>query len=231
MKNKIEDLLFTLKNSPPMKNVFNPWRDVDRRNDIDSSAPEIRTHHLKHYLEARIKQARYLLVGEAIGYQGGHFSGIAMTSERILLGYKREEGINPEHVLPGLEPRRTSRPEIMPKGFSEPTATIVWGTLLKYGLGSKEFVLWNTFPWHPYNQNKGILSNRRPTEAELRHASLPLKRFFELFSGKRVVALGQVAAGTLHSMKLDCYEVRHPANAGAKEFRKQMYELLKEKGR
>lgn len=227
MKSQIEELLLLLKQSPPIKNIFNPWRDVDSKNDIDSSAPEIRTNHLRHYLGARIKKARYLLIGEALGYQGGHFSGIAMTSERILLGFKKEEGIYPEHVLPDREPQRTSRPEIMPKGFSEPTATVVWGTLLKCGLDTRGVVLWNVFPWHPFNQKRGMLSNRRPTEKELKYAYPLLKKFLELFPGRIIVALGKISADTLKSMNINRYEVRHPANAGAGEFRKQIYEVLK----
>lgn len=210
-----------------MKNVFNPWRDIDKENDIDSSAPRIRAEQLIHYLKDRINKPGYILIGEAIGYQGGHFSGIAMTSERILLGYKREEGIYPEYVLSNLEPRRTSRPEIMPIGFSEPTATMVWGTLLKYGLSPEEFLLWNTFPWHPFNPEKGLLSNRRPADKELKHAYQPLERFLNLFNRRIIVAIGKVSAGILTSMNINFYEVRHPANGGASKFRKQTYEMLK----
>ena len=219
MKNNIEDLLLQLKQSPPIRNIFNPWRDVDVENDISPDAPEIRTNHLRRYLEARVKRARYLLIGEALGYQGGHFSGIAMTSERILLGYKKGEGINPEHVLPNFEPKRTSKPEIKPKGFSEPTASIVWGTLLRHGLNPNDFVLWNVFPWHPFDQNKGVLSNRRPSEKELKYGYPILTNFLELFPEGRIIALGKISANTLKSIRIHCYEVRHPANGGAREFK------------
>lgn len=210
-----------------MENVFNPWRDRDAGNDVTSKAPEIRARHLSHYLECRIETARYLLIGEAIGYQGGHFSGIAMTSERILLGYLEEKGVLPRDVLPRLEPRRTSKPEVMPKGFTEPTATIVWGTLLKRGLDPLEFVLWNVFPWHPYDRRKGMLSNRRPNEGELRSGYPALEKFLGLFPGRIIVALGKISASTLASLKVDRFEVRHPANAGARAFREQIGIILR----
>ncbi len=227
MEKRVERLLALLKQSPQARNIFNPWRDVDPENDLGPEAPAIRTAHLRHYLENRLHSARYLLIGEAIGYQGGHFSGMAMTSERILLGYLTGKGILPEDVLPGLEPRRTSRPEVMPKGFTEPTATIVWGTLLKHGIRPDEFVLWNIFPWHPFDPEKGRLSNRRPAERELRSAYPVIERFLELFPGRTIIALGRISANILKSMKVDCYEVRHPANAGAAEFRRQIYRIIR----
>jgi hypothetical protein len=226
VKSKIEEFLFLLKQSPPLENIFNPWRDVDEENDRDSSAPEIRTNHLRHYLLARAKKARYLLVGEAIGYQGGHFSGIPMTSERILLGYKEDEGLLPHYVLPDIKPERTSKPDIMPKGFSEPTATIVWGTLLGFGIDPVDFFLWNVFPWHPFNPKKGILSNRRPGMDELRYAYPSLKKFLEIFSGGRIISLGKISAGTFRALGVRCDEVRHPANAGAREFRAGIKRLI-----
>ncbi len=215
-----------LKEQPRLKAVFNPWRDVDAENDRDSRAPGIRTDHLRHYLSSRIGKSRYLLIGEALGYQGGHFSGIPMTSERILLGYKEGEGISPFHVLPGFKPRQTSKPEIMPQGFSEPTATIVWGTLLKAGIMASTFVLWNVFPWHPYNVKKGILSNRRPVNDELQCGYSVLRKFLGLFPGRKVIALGKISGGTLKALDIPHSEVRHPANAGAREFRAKIKRLL-----
>ncbi len=61
--------------------VFNPWKDYDVRYDVGIEAPEIRSQQLEKYLRLRIPNVKYIFIAEALGYQGGHFSGIAMTSE------------------------------------------------------------------------------------------------------------------------------------------------------
>ena len=83
-KESIESFVRLLKQSPPGA-VFNPWWQVDKQNDIDCNAPAIRRKHLRAYLRKRLGKAKLILIGEALGYRGGHFSGIPMTSERILL--------------------------------------------------------------------------------------------------------------------------------------------------
>src|SRR5437016_11662897 len=138
----VDDFLRLLEESPP-RGVFNPWWEVDKQNDIRRNAPEIRREQLRAYLGERVGKAQLAVIGEALGYRGGHFSGIPMTSERILLGKKREVGIEPQQVLSSIKPRRTSKPAKCPEGFSEPTATIVWGTLLRLGIKPERFVLWN----------------------------------------------------------------------------------------
>ena len=223
----ISTFVSLLVESPPCNGVFNPWADVDKENDIGAISPQLRRNQLTHYLQSRLDSAKYLIIGEAVGYQGGHFSGIAMTSERILLGFQRKRGIHPAHVLQNLDPQRTSRPEKMPRGFTEPTATIVWETLLKFNLKSTEFVLWNAFPWHPFDPKKGMLSNRKPKSEEMAKASHILNEFLLLFPGITVIAMGKVASESLTNLKTDCYPVRHPAQGGAKAFRDQILGFLK----
>jgi len=219
--------LSLLTEAPPREGVFNPWSDVDEENDVGSHSPEIRRRHLRHYLQSRLDTARYLVIGEAVGYQGGHFSGIPMTSERILLGFQRERGIHPEHVLPGLKPERTSRPEKMPLGYTEPTATIVWETIMKSHLGPTRFVLWNAFPWHPFDPGKGMLSNRRPKAKEMEDVLDLLRQFIHLFPHGRLIAMGRVAEGLLDKLKVRCHPVRHPAQGGARAFKAQLPRLLR----
>jgi hypothetical protein len=222
----IDDFLRLLKKSPPGA-VFNPWWQVDKENDADRNAPAIRRRHLRAYLRKRVSGVKLVLLGEALGYRGGHFSGIPMTSERILLGKKKNNGIKPEHVFSSIEARRTSKREQCPDGFSEPTATIVWSSLLRLGVRPKEFVLWNAFPWHSFNPRRGMLSNRMPTKKERSAGLAVLKVFLDLFPCDEIVALGNIAASQLKELNIECHRVRHPASGGAKLFRQQIEKLLK----
>ena len=154
-----------------------------------------------------------------------------MTSERILLGFQEKKGVHPEDVLPGLPPRRTSKPEIIPEGFNEPTATIVWGSLLKAGFKGTDAVFWNAFPWHPFDPAKGILSNRKPARSELMCSLEITEVFLRLFSQTRVIVMGKVAAFSLKKLKRDFDSVRHPAYGGANEFRRQFFGLVKDTGK
>lgn len=221
----VERFIGLLRKSPPGA-VFNPWWQVDRENDIGRNAPGIRRRQLGAYLCKRLKTARLAVIGEALGYRGGHFSGIPMTSERILLGKKINNGIEPAQIFSSISPCRTSKPKKYPDGFSEPTATIVWSTLLKLGSLPEQFVLWNAFPWHSFDPRLGILSNRTPTKSE-RSAGLPLlKAFLDLFPCDEIVALGNVAGSQLKELNAEIYRIRHPASGGAKLFRQQIAEVV-----
>lgn len=212
---ELDHFLRLLKKSPRGAGVFNPWWQVDEQNDIGPSAPVIRRKQLRAYLQQRLGKAKLALIGEAVGYRGGHFSGIPMTSERMLLGKQPD-------ILASIESRRTSKPSICPDGFSEPTATIVWDALLKIGVPPDEFVLWNAFPWHSFDPHRGLLSNRMPHKSE-RSAGLPvLKAFLELFPCDQVVALGKIAAAQLEQLGVNAHRVRHPASGGARLFRTQI---------
>ena len=221
----IDEFLLLLKKSPSGA-VFNPWWQVDKENDIRRNAPAIRRNQLRAYLRKRLRTAQLAVIGEAIGYRGGHFSGIAMTSERLLVGRSEKVRLKSNDFFSDISPRRTSKLENCPDGFSEPTATIVWGTLLQLGLKPDQFVLWNAFPWHPFDTRRGRLSNRMPNNSE-RAAGLPvLKGFLELFPCDRVVALGRIAAAQLEELDVNAHCVRHPASGGARLFRQQIADLV-----
>ncbi len=218
---EIDDFLRLLKESPSGA-VFNPWWQVDEQNDIGRNAPEIRRKQLRAYLRKRLRKANVAIIGEALGYRGGHFSGIPMTSERLLLGRSKGFALEPNDLFSSIKPRRTSKPEKWPDGFSEPTATIVWVAFVQLGLKPDEFVLWNAFPWHSFDPHRGMLSNRTPNESERSAGLLVLKAFLKLFPCKQVVALGKIAAAQLEELGVDAHYVRHPASGGAKLFRQQI---------
>src|SRR6266699_2882404 len=222
----VENFLRLLKKSPSGA-VFNPWWQVDGENDVGPQAPGIRRKQLRAYLCERLKKARLAVVGEALGYRGGHFSGIPMTSERILLGRKTDAGIEAKDFFSGVKPRRTSKPRKCPDGFSEPTATIVWSTLRTLGLKPEQFVLWNAFPWHSFDPRRGMLSNRMPNKSERSAGLSVLKAFLDLFRCNEIVALGNVAASQLKELNFEIHKVRHPASGGAKLFRQQIENIVK----
>jgi len=221
----VEKFIRLLKKSPSGA-VFNPWWQVDNENDVGRNAPAIRRKQLCAYLQERLRTATLAVIGEAVGYRGGHFSGIPMTSERLLLGRSKTVRLKSNDFFSDIHPRRTSKPEKCPDGFSEPTATIVWGTFLHLGLKPDQFVLWNAFPWHSFDSRRGMLSNRMPNKSE-RAAGLPvLKAFLELFSRDQVVALGKIAAAQLEGLNVNAHCIRHPASGGAKLFRQQITVLV-----
>ena len=232
-RNVVENFVEGLAETPG-SGLFNPWFERDSHNDASADSPGIRRRQLIHYLAVRRGHARYLLIAEAAGYQGAHFSGIAMTSERILLGHQNRRGILPGHVLPGLEPKRTSGDEIpglpnavLRQGFTEPTATITWSTLRGLDVNPIDFVLWNAVPWHPHCIDKGLLSNRTPTQCEQDASRTHLESFLDLYPGARRIAVGTVSRDLLSDYD-DVYPVRHPSNGGACEFRVRMKELMEE---
>jgi uracil DNA glycosylase superfamily protein len=207
----VEKFIRRLKKSPS-RGVFNPWWEVDEQNDIARAAPIIRRQQLRAHLQERLGSAKVAVIGEALGYRGGHFSGIPMTSERLLLGRSKKVELKASDIFAELKPRRTSKPEKCPHGFSELTATIVWTTLLRLGLKPDQFVLWNAFPWHSFDPRRSVLSNRTPNKCE-QAAGLPvLKAFLELFPCEHVVALGKIAAAQLQELGLNAHCVRHPAS-------------------
>ncbi len=245
MSRKQLDRFLRLLTAPPSGAVFNPWWQIDEENDIGRIAPIIRRQQLRAYVQERLGRAKLVVIGEALGYRGGHFTGIPMTSERMLLGkhtdivaalcerrnlqrdYPGDGGHRPPLLILGIKPRRTSKPSVCPNGFSEPTATIGWGALLKVGVPPDEFVLWNAFPWHSFDPHRGPLSNRMPNKSEQLSGRPVLKAFLELFPCEQIVALGKIAGAQLEQLGINAHCVRHPASGGAKLFRQQIAKIVR----
>lgn len=226
---KLQALFEELKKTPEGP-FFNPWFEQDREHDRSTEAPKIRRKQLQAYLAERLSTAKYLFIAEALGYQGGHFTGIAMTSERILLGHhKSVHGIPADGAFKTIKPERTSKEAINKKGMSEPTATIMWKALYNLGIDPYEVVLWNALSWHPYDPAKGLLSNRTPTDAELEYGFSSLQSFLRLFPERELVAVGRKCEQVLDEFGSSYTPVRHPANGGAPKFRSQLRTLMNRK--
>lgn len=221
-------------------NVFNPWRDYDPNYDASSLAPQIRQNNLRAYLLPRWKKVSYVVIAEAVGYQGGRFSGIAITCERMLLGF--HPSIKQESICP-IPLNRTSstsslaieKPIQREKGFNEPTDTVVWKALLENDVDPYDCLLWNIFPFHPYKHGKP-LSNRTPTDTELEvgwtyskllldSIACSLKNDFG--TKPQIFGVGQKAAQTLSRFGVEAIALRHPANGGANLYKQGFKDNLR----
>ncbi|PIU17211.1 MAG: hypothetical protein COT19_02035, partial [Gallionellales bacterium CG08_land_8_20_14_0_20_59_87] len=158
-------------------------------------------------------EPEFILAGEAPGYQGCRYSGIAFTSERLL-----GEGAIPRIPAPGrLSTRRLP--------FSEPSATIVWKTLYRLGIAERT-ILWNAMQLHPHRADS-LWSNRTPAPAEIQLGEPALRILIEVFPRAKIVAVGKKAEGLLGAMGVKVAgAVRHPANGGATEFARGLQALI-----
>jgi hypothetical protein len=186
----------------PAPAVANPYRDevpgLDRR-----GAARRRRRNLEAYLE-RVGRPGLLVVGEALGFRGGRFSGIAFTSERQLAGPAPWR-------LAWAEGSAFASSSLLPRLHLEPSATVVWRALDGDPRG---VLLWNAFPWHPWGA-RGPLSNR-PPQRRLLAANLDLlEGMLAWVAGARVVALGRTAQTALADLGVRAPLVRHPAHGGA----------------
>lgn len=202
--------------------VANPYRDEIATLDRPGASAR-RRRNLEAYLEA-VGRVRLLLVGEALGYRGGRFSGIAFTSERQLAG-------PPAVRLPWAHEalKATSR---HPALWSEPSGTIVWRAL---GGRAEGVLLWNAFPWHPYRrggrragEGDPRLANRTPEASLVRRHLSVLDHVLGWAQPERVAAVGKVATGALRNLEIEARSLRHPARGGARLFAAQLGDLLAE---
>lgn len=228
----IDTFLDVLRARASTETVTNPYNCDVQNVDVGPDACLHRLQQLRAYLLRRQETARAILVAEAPGYQGARFSGLAMTSERLLAG-AREFVARDDILGEGVVYNRTSHIESVKNkaqalfGFSEPTATIVWGEIMSANAAQK-IVLWNTFPYHPHPVNRP-LKNRRPTDEEIIAERQTLALLLGLFpQDVRLLAIGNIARDHLLGQNLKVTHVRHPANGGATEFRSGLRKFLQE---
>jgi hypothetical protein len=190
--------------------LFNPWRD-HCPHDAVGNGPNQKLERLALHLGC---EPQFILAGEAPGYQGCRYSGIAFTSERLL----------GEGVIPRIAPL-SGRLSTRRLPFSEPSATIVWKTLYRLGIAERT-ILWNAMQLHPYRADN-LWSNRTPTPDEIKLGEPALRMLVEAFPHARIVAVGKKAEGLLHEMGIaTAGAVRHPANGGATQFAAGLQDLM-----
>jgi hypothetical protein len=194
--------------------VVNPYRDEVPRLDARGGAG-LRRRNLEAYLEL-VGSPRWILLGEALGYRGGRFSGIAFTSERQLAG----EGARRLPWSAGGPFQATSR---NPALWLEPSGSIVWGAL---GGAARGVLLWNAFPWHPHQPGRP-LSNRRPEPGLLEANLHVLEALLAAAAAARVLAVGRTAHLALALLGRAAPLLRHPAHGGAALFRGQLAEIFR----
>lgn len=190
--------------------LFNPWKD-HCPHDAEGNGPEAKLARLALHLDC---QPRFILAGEAPGYAGCRYSGVAFTSERLL-----GEGAIPR--ISALSARLSTRR--LP--FSEPSATIVWKTLYRLGI-AEQTLLWNALQMHPHRPGE-LWSNRTPTPAEISLGEPALRILIAAFPAARIIAVGKKSEGLLQGMGVPIAgAVRHPANGGATEFAAGLARLM-----
>ncbi len=196
----VDALVATLPCDVP--GLFNPWADRCTA-DLPGNGPEDKKLRLAAHLDCA---PRFILCGEAPGYLGCRHSGVAFTSERLLL-----EGGIPRIAAPAG--RLTSRR--LP--YSEPSATIVWKTLKSLGI-AEHVILWNALQMHPHRPGE-FESNRTPTDTELMRGAPAMRLLAQAYPNAKLVAIGRKSELLLQRMGLQTAgQVRHPANGGATEF-------------
>jgi uracil-DNA glycosylase len=165
----------------------------------------IRRENLRLYLE-EIGEPRMLLVGEAPSHRGGRLTGIAFTSEQIMLS-----GVD-DRFLGENRGYRKATPG--PKRSTEASATMVWATIKPI---DPLPLLWNAFPFHPF-VSANPFSNRIPTAGELLLGARFLETLMRLFPIEIVVAIGNFAERSLTRLGIAHTKVRHPSQGGKRKF-------------
>lgn len=234
---RIDDFVQRLAAIPHPPGCFNPYHDAPDPYALPG-APALRRDNLTRYLRHFAQHPpRFALIGEAPGFAGARFSGVAFTSEALALGH--EPGLTPPPMgLTRSSDEAALRRAIAREAFTpakarfivpcarENSARFVWQLFAPHGIVP---LLWNALPFHPY-ASAHMLDNRTPTGAEFdRHQAL-LHAFLALFEPPLVVAVGLKAQSTLAKLGVTAHYVRHPSQGGKTLFEQQLTALLRAHG-
>jgi uracil-DNA glycosylase len=208
IQDSIDAFVERLATSPAGPNSVNPFDHAHHDNAL-------RRHNLSRYFEQLAeRRPTTLLVGEAPSYRGMRVTGVPFTNTTIL-----RRGV-PHFGLLG-EANGYSVPDA-PRVAAEPTATVVWNTLVELDFLP---LLWSAFPLHPHRPGNPF-SNRRPSAAEAAEWAWSWQALIDLFSIRSVVAVGNVARDILVKSGMSVPHVRHPSQGGRQKFTLGLSELL-----
>lgn len=197
----LDPFLARLAATPAPPDSVNPWSN-------ETQYGQIRLENLRLFFGQLLDRGvDTMLLGEAPGYQGCRRTGIGFTSEPQLIG-----GI-PELGLLGAERGYRLTGEF-PAMRKEPSATIVWGELVRH-----RFVplIWSAFPFHPHKPGLPE-TNRPPKRTEVEFGREIFLDLIEAFQIERVFAVGNVAHASLAAAGIDAPRVRHPSQGGKPDF-------------
>lgn len=176
----------------------------------DNPYNAIRRANLERFFnDVYARQPKYALIGEAPGYKGMRLTGVPLMSRRMLLT-----------GIPSLDMFGAARgyQDVPEPGFeriqSEQSGTIAWGTLAELGIVP---FIWAAFPFHPHQLSKP-LTNRAPRRPEVKTGATFLAELLDIFKPQKVIAVGNVAYGSLTELGIPCVKIRHPAQGGKNDF-------------
>lgn len=192
-----------------LPNVFNPYADTCPVHDRQDAAA-VRRRSLRTLLAASQSLGiDTIWMGRDLGYRGGRRTGLALTDEMRLTQFPT--------IYPGAEATKSTRSPAV----AERTAAEIWAVLAELDLPP---LLWNVFPFHPHEPGEPF-TNRKFTATELKVADALNRQLLNWLGIRRIVAIGQDAAGyaAQFGVKVEC--VRHPSYGGVTEFREGIRRL------
>jgi hypothetical protein len=194
-----------------LADVFNPYADQCSVHDR-ADAAAVRRRSLRSYLEAvETLGADTIWMGRDLGYRGGRRTGLALTDELHL------------PAVSGLYPGARTAKATLGSIVAERTAAEIWSFLPQLDVPP---LLWNVFPFHPHEPEQPF-TNRKFTARELAVVDDLNAELVRWLGIRRIIAIGQDAAGygAQFGAPVEC--VRHPSYGGTTEFREGMRCLYK----